>query len=235
MSPHILAPRVKDIRASAAAAGRDPKSVKVFAVITPILGRTEEEAKQKYEDAKRYALFEGGLAQFSATTGIDVSKIDPDTEVGESDISVEARVHSAVNNLRHHGVDVPKLTPRNLGIIASIGGGGAVPVGTAEQVADVLEEWIDIADLDGFNIGYVITPGSFEDVVDLLVPELRKRGRYPPARKEEEEPLTFREQIYGKGQKRLRDDHVGHKYRYDNYDNAIKEEEEEEEEALRTE
>lgn len=194
--------------------GRDPESVKVFAIMTPIIGRTSEEAQAKYEEALKYASVEGGLAFFSANSGIDLSKYDLDTEIKPEDSTVDAKVHSLVNSLQYHGSDVPLWTPRNIGKVISIGGNGPVPIGTAEEVADILEEWIDVADLDGFNIGYVLTPGSFEDLVHLLVPELRRRGRYGPLGEEG----TMRERFYGKGQLGLRNDHVGSRYKYANYD-----------------
>ncbi|CCF43244.1 NtaA/SnaA/SoxA family monooxygenase [Colletotrichum higginsianum] len=100
-----------------------------------------------------------------------------------------------------------------------------MPVGTAAQVADVFQEWIDVADVDGFNIGYVITPGSFEDAVEYLVPELRSRGLLPELVPEGGPAPTFREQIYGTGQKGLRSDHPGYKYKYDTYEQAVAEEE----------
>ncbi|KAI5859411.1 DszA family xenobiotic compound monooxygenase [Durotheca rogersii] len=230
LSPHILAPRVKAIREAAAAAGRDPASIKVFAMITPIIGADADDARRKYEDALRYVLVEGGLAQFSATTGVDVSRFDLDRELTEHDISAIARVHSAVGNLRYQGDDVPRLTPRNLGVVSAIGGMGAMPVGTAAEVADELERWIDVADIDGFNLGYVVTPGSFEDAVNYLVPELRRRGRYPPEIPDHgadglPSTPTFREQIYGKGQVHLRADHPGFRYKYDTYEDAIAQEE----------
>ena len=46
-------------------------------------------------------------------------------------------------------------------------------------VADEIERWIEEGDLNGFNLAYVTTPGTFEDIVDLLIPELRRRGLYP--------------------------------------------------------
>ncbi|KAH7120750.1 putative dibenzothiophene desulfurization enzyme A [Dendryphion nanum] len=213
LSPHILAPRVANIRATAASLGRDPQSIKIFAIFTPVIGRTDEEAQEKYQEALKYASFEGGLAFYSGNAGIDLSKYDLDTVITPDDVTVDGRIHSLVSSLKYHGNDVPAWTPRNIGKTISIGGNGPVPVGGPERVADILEEWIDIADLDGFNIGYVTTPGSFEDLVDLLVPELRKRGRYPTS----EEPLTLRESILGKGQSRLRDDHVGSGYAYEKY------------------
>jgi hypothetical protein len=111
--------------------------------------------------------------------------------------------------------DVPRWTPRVVAEKAAIGGLGPVGGGSPVTVADQLEWWIEEADLDGFNLGYVITPGTFEDVVELLIPELQQRGLYP---KEIDEGLTARERMYGKGQKRLRDDHLGSVYKYDVYE-----------------
>ncbi|KAI2605094.1 DszA family xenobiotic compound monooxygenase [Hypoxylon fragiforme] len=215
LSPHILAPRVQAIRAAAASSsGRDPSSIKIFAMITPIIGSSPADARAKHEDALRYVLVEGGLAQFSASTGIDVARFDLDHELTADDISAIARVHSALGNLQYRGDDVPRLTPRNLGVVSAIGGMGAMPVGTAAEVADVMEEWVDVAGVDGFNLGYVITPGSFEDALEYLVPELRRRGRYPPA---EEDGGRM---VY------LRDDHPGFRYKYDTYEDAVAKEQE---------
>lgn len=71
--PSQSAALVKDIREAAVAAGRDPQSIKFFVGISPIVGRTEEEAKAKYERAKEYSDAEGGLAQFSGYTGMHIS------------------------------------------------------------------------------------------------------------------------------------------------------------------
>ncbi|KAL2798659.1 luciferase-like domain-containing protein [Aspergillus keveii] len=212
-SPHILAPRVKAIREAATKNGRDPASLKVFAIFTPILGRSEEEAKAKYEEALKYASAEGGLAFYSSNIGVDLSKFPLDTEITPSDIHIDARVHSSINTLSYHGADVPKWTPRNIGKAVSIGGNGPVAVGTAEKVANIMEEWIRVADLDGFNIGYVWTPGTFEDVVEFLVPELRRRGVYAPTG----EGGTMRERVYGEGQRGVREDHPASRFRFGLY------------------
>ncbi|CAH0046180.1 unnamed protein product [Clonostachys solani] len=214
LSPHILAPRVAALRSKAAEFGRNPRNIKVFAIVTPVLGETEKEAKDKYEKALKYASFEAGLAFYSGNAGIDLSTFDLDTEIKPEDSTVDSRIQSLVSSLKYRGADVPAWTPRTIGKAMAIGGNGPVPVGTPEQVADFLEEWVRIADLDGFNVGYVVSPGSFEDVVDLLVPELRRRGIYTP----QGESGTIRERIYGAGQARLLDEHEGSKYKYDNYD-----------------
>jgi hypothetical protein len=100
---------------------------------------------------------------------------------------------------------------------AAIGGLGPVAIGSPATVADEMERWIRDADLDGFNLAYVTTPGTFEEVVDLLIPELTRRGIYPDLPDPSEAPLTAREKVFGKGQKELRADHIGSKYKYDVY------------------
>lgn len=205
------------IRKKAEEQGRDPQSLKFLATFTPIIGRTEEEAQKKFELAKKNASTIGGLVLVSGWTGIDLSKIPLDQELSAADSEEANKVRSQLESFTTTSVEVPKWTPRVIAERAAIGGLGPVAVGTPEKVADELERWLNEGDLDGFNIAYVTTPGTFEDVVELLVPELRRRGIYPEARGEDEQGLTFRENVYGKGQKGLRSDHPGSKYKYDVY------------------
>jgi alkanesulfonate monooxygenase SsuD/methylene tetrahydromethanopterin reductase-like flavin-dependent oxidoreductase (luciferase family) len=202
--------------------GRDPQSIKFFATFTPIIGRTEEEAQAKYEELKKYASTIGGLVLVSGWTGIDLSKVPLDQEITEADSLEPNKVRSLLDAFTTTSKYVPKWTPRVIAEKAAIGGLGPVAVGSPQTVADEMEHWINEGDLDGFNIGYVTTPGSFEDVVDLLVPELRRRGLYPEALADDEAPRTLRESVYGRGQSNLRKDHTGSRYAYDRY----KEEEE---------
>jgi len=81
--------------------------------------------------------------------------------------------------------------------------------GGPPAVADEMQRWIDEAHVDGFNLAYAITPGTFEDIVDYLVPELLDRGLVRTSY----EGTTLRENVHGKGQARLRDDHPGARYR----------------------
>ncbi|KAF2644698.1 DszA family xenobiotic compound monooxygenase [Massarina eburnea CBS 473.64] len=229
LSPHVVAPRVKAIREQAAAAGRDPQSVKIFAMATPIIGKDEEDAERKHREALEYASEEGGLAQWSASTGIDVSKFDLDHLLTENDLPYEQwqrLQQSSSYNLKYKGDDVPPLTVRNLGKLVAIGGSGAMPKGSPSQVADILEQWVDIADVDGFNLAYVVSPGSFEDITELLTPELRRRGLLDEPLAEDAPVLTYRERVYGKGQKGLRSDHPGYKYRYETYTETVASEQE---------
>lgn len=203
-----------NIRKLAAERGRDPRSVKFFATFTPIIGKTDEEARAKYEELKKYASTIGGLVLFSGWTGIDISTIPLDDEITAANSTEAHKVTSILDAFTTTSKEIPKWTPRVVAERASIGGLGPVSIGSPETVADELEYWIKEADIDGFNISYVTTPGTFEDVVDLLVPELRRRGLYPEL---SDEALTAREKVYGKGQKELRTDHLGSTYKYDVY------------------
>ena len=73
---------------------------------------------------------------------------------------------------------------------------------------------MDEGDLDGFNLPYVITPSSFEDFISFVIPELRARGRMPPAASDgaDGHGQTMREALTGGGP-RLPDDHPGAAYR----------------------
>ncbi|KAK0612127.1 xenobiotic compound monooxygenase, DszA family [Immersiella caudata] len=216
-SASVLRPKVDNIRRLAGEQGRDPRSIKVFATATPILGRTDEEAREKHQELLQYASVIGGLVLFSGWTGIDISKISLDQEITEADYTEAHKVRSVLAAFTTISKEIPKWTPRVVAQHASIGGLGPVPVGSPQTVADELERWVREGDVDGFNIGYVTTPGSFEDVVDLLIPELRRRGVYPELPGEEDEATTVREKVYGKGQRGLRDDHAGSRYKYDVY------------------
>ncbi|KAL6704540.1 hypothetical protein ACN47E_008169 [Coniothyrium glycines] len=220
-SPIVLAPKIAKIRQLAREKGRDGQSVKFFATFTPILGRTDEEAREKYAELKKYASAVGGLVLVSGWSGIDLSKYPPDKVLTAEDATEDHRVRSLLDSFTVTSPDVPEWTPRVIAEKASIGGLGPVAVGSPSTVADEMERWVREADVDGFNIGYVTTPGSFEDVVELLVPELRRRGIYSEIPEEEkEEEWTAREKVYGKGQAKLRDDHAGARYRYDVYEEA---------------
>jgi FMN-dependent oxidoreductase (nitrilotriacetate monooxygenase family) len=196
---------VKDLRKQAASFGRDPASIKVFALFTPIVGKTEEEAWSKYEELSKYISYEGALSLLSGWSGVDFSEYEPDQEIEYIETNA---VRSMLESLTKSSPN-KKWTVRELANFAGIGGMGPVAVGSPKQIADVLEEWIDETDIDGFNLAYAITPGTFHDFAELVVPELQRRGLV----KQEYEEGTFREKLFGKGKSQLADNHEGTKYR----------------------
>ena len=213
-SPKVLRPKIDHIRKLAEEARRDPKSIKFFSTFTPIIGRTDEEGREKYREAQKHASTVGGLVLFSGWTGIDISKVPLDNDITAEDSKEAHKVTSMLSAFTTTSEDIPKWTPRVVAEKAAIGGLGPVAVGSPATVADEMERWVREADLDGFNIAYVTTPGTFQDVVELLLPELRRRGIYPEKSTHDEEASTAREKIYGRGQSRLRTDHFGSTFNY---------------------
>src|SRR5260370_37720276 len=99
-------------------------------------------------------------------------------------------------------------TVRELTEHVAIGGRGPLFVGAPEQIADTLIDWVAKTDVDGFNLAYAVTPESFEDFVELIVPELTRRGAY----KHDYRPGALREERFGPGRARLAPPHPAARY-----------------------
>ncbi len=190
-SKKVIAPSVADIRRRAAELGRDPASIKIFSLLTIVTGHTDEEARAKLADYRRYVSPEGALTLMAGWTGIDFSRFGPDDPV--THIRNDA-IHSAVDALT---VDDPNRvwTVRELAEESAIGGLGARIVGSPGRVVDEMEAWVAETGVDGFNLAYAITPGTFEDIVEFIIPELQRRGLYKTAYA----PGTLREKLFGAG------------------------------------
>jgi hypothetical protein len=186
----------------------------------------------------RYGSDDGALALFGGWTGIDLAPYGEDEEL--RDLPQGNAIKSAVEGFAKQDPSVQKWTKRQVANLIKLGGLGPVVVGSPESVADQLESWIKDAGVDGFNMAYATSPGTFIDVVNLLMPELEKRGHvwsdYPqpgpapsnwPSAKEDsnekeaagfgqDEPLglTTREKLYGPGNRRLPVDHYGSRFRW---------------------
>lgn len=204
-SAKIIGPRVSAIRQEAAAIGRNPAEILMFNMMTIILGNTEAEAAAKYADYRSHISPEGALALMSGWTGIDFSGYELDQQVRH--VQNDAG-RSALDNVTRGDPD-RVWTVRDVIEHVGIGGAGPVVVGTPESVADKIEDWFEKTDVDGLNVAFAISPGDFEDIADMLVPELTKRGRYKP----EYAKGTLREKLFGDGRARLDATHPAAGYR----------------------
>ncbi|MGP5318882.1 LLM class flavin-dependent oxidoreductase [Arthrobacter rhombi] len=203
----ILTDTVRRIRDNVEAAGRDRYDVKIYTMQTIITAATDEEAQNKYADYASYADINGSLALLSGWTGIDMSAYDLDDVIGE-DVKSNAIQSSVETFKKASGDDGKPWTIRQLAEWIGVGGFGPVTVGDGAQVAAKLVEWVQDTDVDGFNIAYAITPGTFEDVVEFVIPELQALGAYPT----EYAPGTLRQKLFGAGD-RVKDSHRAADYR----------------------
>jgi FMN-dependent oxidoreductase (nitrilotriacetate monooxygenase family) len=194
-SQKVIAPRVADIRRLAAGYGRNPEEILIFALATVIVAPTEAEACAKHDDYLRYVDREGALALMSGWAGIDLSAYAYDQVVRyiENDAG-----RSAMENITRADPD-RVWTVGQIADDVAIGGIGPLIVGSPAQVADTLENWIEATGVDGFNLAYALAPETMVDFVDLVVPELQRRGRY----KSEYAPGTLREKLFRQGRARL--------------------------------
>jgi alkanesulfonate monooxygenase SsuD/methylene tetrahydromethanopterin reductase-like flavin-dependent oxidoreductase (luciferase family) len=173
--------------------------------MTVIVGRTEAEAKAKFDDYRSHISYAGALTLFSGWTGIDFSRY-----------SLDDPIRYLKNDAINSAVEAFTLadpnrtwTVREIAEFVGIGGMGPILVGSPEQIADELESWIEVTDIDGFNLCYAVTPESFTDFVDMVVPELQRRGVF----KREYREGTLREKLYGHGRARLPESHPANAYR----------------------
>ena len=197
----VLAGTVKRIRDALEAAGRDRYSAKIYTLLTIITDETSEKAQAKYEDYLQYASDEGALVFMSGWMGIDLSQFDLDEPLGNVKSNA---IQSTVANFQQADDDGREWKVRDIARLGNIGGLGPRVVGSAEEVADFLQDWVEETDVDGFNLAYAITPGTFEDVVEFIVPELQRRGVYQT----EYMPGTLRQKLHGRGD-RLPAEHRG--------------------------
>lgn len=185
----VLKAYVADIRARAARAGRDPRKILVYTLVTIITDETDAKAQAKFEAYKSYVSYDGALVFMSGWSGIDFGQYAPSDPVKRVETNA---IQSMVEHLA--GGD-RTWTIEELATFGGIGGLGPVFVGSPATVADILQDWVEETDVDGFNLAYAVTPESFEDVVGYIVPELQSRGAYPTAYR----PGTLREKLFGDG------------------------------------
>ncbi len=196
---------VGKLRDALEAAGRDRYSARIYTLLTIITDETSEKAHAKYQDFLRYASPEGALVFMSGWMGVDLSQYDLDEPIGNVKSNA---IQSAVANYQRANADGGEWTVRDIGRLGAIGGLGPFIIGSGEEIADQLQEWVEETDVDGFNLAYAITPGTFEDIVEFVIPELQKRGAYQT----DYEPGTLRNKLHGTGD-RLPEEHRGAKYR----------------------
>ena len=198
----MLRAYVSDVRAKAVAAGRSAEDILIYNLTTVIVAETDEAAQRTFEDYQNYASYDGALVFMSGWSGIDFGQYAP------TDLVKKVETNAIVSMVETFTADEKPWSIAELARWGGIGGIGPVFVGSPTTVADILQEWVEETGVDGFNLAYAVTPETFEDTVNLLVPELQRRGVYPKAYR----PGTLREKLFGRGAY-LPESHPAHGYR----------------------
>lgn len=169
-----------DIKARVAAQGRDPDHVLVMPGVSPFIGRTEAEARERYDRLTGLILPEDGIALLNGLTGgtLDLTGHDLDGPLPPAPPTEGMRSRQA---LIRQIADENGYTIRQLYQWIASARGHYTIVGSAAQVADMLEEWFTQGAADGFNILPPWLPTGLTDFVDLVIPELQRRGLFRTA------------------------------------------------------
>ncbi|MGW2397555.1 LLM class flavin-dependent oxidoreductase [Kitasatospora sp. NPDC001664] len=164
----------RGLKAQVAAHGRDPEHVKIMPGAFIVVGRTQAEAEDKYATLQALVDPVVGLGMLSYQLGmVDLSGYPLDGPLPELPAVEGSAGKQAVlyEQARRQG-----LTIRELYLSVAAGRGHRFLLGTPEVIADQLEEWFLNEAADGFNIMPDYLPDGLDAIVDLLVPELQRRG-----------------------------------------------------------
>lgn len=167
-----------DMRARAAAYGRDPDSIKILPGISLVLGSTEAEARKRKEHLDEVFGTGPNLRKLAKRVGLPVDVLELDKRFPAHLLGPDEEFKGSIG-FRRSIVNLAvteDLTVREL--IAQYGGGHHQVVGTPEQVADDMRERMRAGAADGFTLMIDMLPSGIHDVVDLLVPELRRQGLF---------------------------------------------------------
>ncbi len=134
------------------AAGRDPKTVKIFPGLSIFVAPTLEEAQAKYDYIESLTTPEAGLAKFSGYSNIDMSKYPLDEPFELKDTQSDNVIQGIINSFKTGDGSGEAWTPRKLGKKMAMGSQAPTVIGTPAMVVDFMEKWIEDTDCDGFSL-----------------------------------------------------------------------------------
>jgi FMN-dependent oxidoreductase (nitrilotriacetate monooxygenase family) len=202
----LIKRQISQIRESLRAHGRDERAIRFVVGAHFVLGADAADAAAKRAEMLEFATLEQAATTYTWLTGIDLTQFPLDEPL--PDLHTEMG-QTALNRYLDPGSGVRK-TPRDvLEEFRDNGINGTVFVGNGPSVADEVEQMLAYVDADGFLIQPHITPGTYDDIIAHLVPELRARGLLAPAGS----PTTLRARLFPDGDDHLPAEHPAAQFR----------------------
>jgi len=156
--------------------GRHPDQLKIMPGLMAVPGRTRQEAQDRYQVLQELVQPVVGLGALANYLG-DLSEYDLDGPLPEpKDRRDHSRGQIFIDMARRNN-----LTIRQLYLSIAGGNGHRTVIGTPADIVDAMEEWFHGEAADGFNILPTWLPGGLEEVVEMVVPEMQRRGLYRTA------------------------------------------------------
>lgn len=204
-SPQLVRQTVDALREAAG-----DRQIFIICTVLVIVKETNAAAQQHYKELGEAADKEGGLVFCSQMLGADLKSFEPGVDLRNVDHPGLARavgLWASQTESKDEVWDVERVSKEY-----SLSGRGGLAVGDATTVADLIDDWVEIGDVDGFNLSHASCPGTYDDIIECLIPELQARGRF-----HEDYPSgesTFRELLYSTpGNSYLRPNHYGHSFK----------------------
>lgn len=190
MSKTSVARSVRSLREQAVRYGRKPDDIAAFLGCNVVVAPSRGEAKDLLEDYRRYLDVQGQLALVAGWTGIDFAGMSMDDAVQF------VKSNAIQSTVEHLTVNAPRpFTVREIADFGVPGARAPFILGTPSEVADELISWVDETGIDGFNLVRIVSPGSLQRFVDMVVPELQSRGAF----KTQYQEGTLRDKLFGSG------------------------------------
>ena len=178
-----------DVMARLPRFGRTPDQVKVMPGFYPVVAPTASEAQEKYDYLQSLIQKPVGISILEHTIGVHgLDKLPLDGPVPEM---ADTNGPLSRQRLLLEQARRDKLTFWELCLANAGPRGHALSIGTPAQVADEMEHWFKDGAADGFNVMPAWLPGSLKDFVDLVIPELQRRGLF----RTQYEATTLRENL----------------------------------------
>lgn len=162
-----------DIAARAERLGRDPAAIPILWAGQPLVAHSESEARARYAEIRGRIPLEASLAQMSMHFDLDLFRFDLDAPVQDLEVPGTRGLFEMYQK------SDPNITLRDIAGTYLAGSDTNPLVGTPAQVADAMQHFVEAGGGSGFQITPpYYAPDYFEDIVNLLVPELQRRGVY---------------------------------------------------------
>ncbi len=162
-----------DVKGRMAKYGRQPEELLIMPAFCPVVGETRAQAQAKYDQLQALIDPLAGLGSLYSSFG-DLSGYPLDGPVPED--ALGSQEHRSVSAQLVEWVRREKPTIRDLYLRSGLT--GSARIGTPADIADAMQEWFEAAACDGFNITPATLPGGGEDFVEMVVPELQRRGLF---------------------------------------------------------
>ena len=156
--------------------GRHPDTMKILAGLPVMIGSSQQEAEDKYQALQEMIHPDVGRFRLGADLEADLSDLPLDEPIPESRLPKSANLHKAFFDGIMKIIREENPTLRQLYLRYERG--RKTIKGTPKQIVDVMEQWIEMGATDGFMMQFSTLPDGLEDFVNLVVPDLQRRGMF---------------------------------------------------------